>query len=113
MPILNFNNTKAAAYQQQLIDITRNRSTESTVDATGGGGGPKPQGFPDHDEPVEVSLTPPTSPSHKQAHHHPLGSWRNKEMNSIVRTPPRNNAASYEQEDLWTLQRCNAFDEDD
>ena len=74
MPILNFNNTKAAAYQQQLIDITRNRSTESTVDATGGGGGPKPQGFPDHDEPVEVSLTPPTSPSHKQAHHHPLGS---------------------------------------
>lgn len=104
MPILNFN-TKAAAYQQQLIDITRNRSTESTVDATGGV--PK-QNF--SDEPVEVSLTPPTSPSHKQV---PLGSWRTKEMTSIVRTPPRNLATSHEQEDMWTLQRCYAFDEDD
>ena len=97
MPILNFN-TKAAGYhQQQLIDITRNRSTESTVDATGAAK-------------QEPTLTPPTSPGSQPAQ---LGSWRTKEMSSIVR--PRSLAAvnTQEQEEMWTLKRSFAFDEDD
>ena len=97
MPILNFN-PKAA--QQQLIDITRNRSTESTEDATGAAAKQL--------KTTTANLTPPTSPSHPQ-----LGSWRTKEMSSIVRSPPRNIAASQELEDMWTLKRCDAFDEDD
>lgn len=105
MPILNF--TPPNAGQQQLIiDITRNRSTDSTVDATGGASTNKAATVVAVVRP-STNRSPPSSPSHAQ-----LVSWRAKELSSIVGAP-RSLAPSQEQESMWTLHRCDAFDEDD
>jgi len=108
MPLLNFHLKNVQPKLQQVVDITRNRSSDSTVDATGSAA--KQSDI--HTVVTRSEMTPPASPSHPTPT--PLTSWRTKDdMSSIVRSPPRNLATSQEQEDMWTLRRCDAFDEDD
>lgn len=93
MPLLNFSRKGWKSEFPSAIDVTRNRSTESTFD-TGTNSSKAPLA-------TASSVATPTS-----------GPWRTKEPSSVVR-PGRPLSSDREQEDLWTLKRCDAFDEDD
>lgn len=99
MPLFNFN-LKPRQPELLKIDITRNRSTESTEDATGGA----------KEVLAAANVTSSAVPSPGAAL-----PWRTKELSSVFRDPMNISASNgdVEEEDLWALKRCNAFDEDD
>lgn len=93
MPLFNFN-LKPSQPSFLGIDITRNRSSDSTVDVT----------LPASGKTVVKRNNTVESPQ--------PATWRTKEVDTIIRAP-RSPASTMEQEDFWTIKRCDAFDDDD
>ena len=95
MPLFNFN-MKAREPDLLQIDFSRVRSTESTEDARAVG--------KDQQQPPAPAVSPQSTQGGNP--------WRTKELSSVYREP-RKLSSSQDQEDMWTLKRCDAFDEDD
>jgi len=104
MPVFSPNPLK----QQQLLqahDLGKTRSSESTVDTSTG---QKKSTLPS----ASSAVTPSSSPSRPPSSRKPEAPWRTKDFSSIFRDADSSQCRP-NQEDMWTIQRCDAFDEDD